>query len=127
LPSFEPKANPGDRTYRLACPDCGGRLQIIAFIADDAVPRRILLHLGLDSRGSSVSPGPVLVPVAGALSNPSRDVRLPPKMKVIRALGLNLHGATTTRKGRDPERRARTSHLAVGPGTSPHTSRARSR
>jgi hypothetical protein len=39
----------------LACPDCCGRLQIIAFIADDAVARRILLHLGLDSRGPPVA------------------------------------------------------------------------
>ena len=35
----------------LACPDCGGRLRLIAFIADDAVAGRILLHLCLDSRG----------------------------------------------------------------------------
>jgi hypothetical protein len=69
-PSSRPKAIPGTRTYRLpwadllkkvfavdvlACPDCGGRLQIIAFIADDAVARRILLHLGLDSRGPPVA------------------------------------------------------------------------
>jgi hypothetical protein len=39
----------------LACPDCGGRLKIIAFISDDAVARRILLHLGLDSRGPPVA------------------------------------------------------------------------
>ena len=66
----KPKANTGTRTYRLpwahllknvfavdglACPDCGGRLQIIAFIADDAVARRIFLHLGLDSRGTPVA------------------------------------------------------------------------
>jgi len=65
-PSSMPKANPGARTYRVpwadllkkvfavdvfACPDCGGRLQVIAFIADDAVAGRILIHLGLDSRG----------------------------------------------------------------------------
>ena len=75
-PSSRPKAIPGTRTYRLpwadllkkvfavdvlACPDCGGRLQIIAFIADDTVARRILLHLGLDSRGP---------PVAGAQAPP---------------------------------------------------------
>ena len=75
-PSSRPKAIPGTRTYRLpwadllkkvfavdvlACPDCGGRLQIIAFIADDTVARRILLHLRLDSRGP---------PVAGAQAPP---------------------------------------------------------
>ena len=69
-PRPRPKAIPGTRTYRLpwadllkkvfavdvlACPDCGGRLQIIAFIADDTVARRILLHLGLDSRGPPVA------------------------------------------------------------------------
>ena len=69
-PSSRPKAIPGTRTYRLpwanllkkvfavdvlACPDCGGRLDIIAFISDDAVARRILLHLGLDSRGPPVA------------------------------------------------------------------------
>jgi len=69
-PSSKPKANTGTRTYRLpwadllkkvfavdvlACPDCGGRLKIIAFISDDAVARRILLHLGLDSRGPPVA------------------------------------------------------------------------
>ena len=69
-PSSRPKPNTGARTYRvpwadllkkvfavdvLACPDCGGRLQIIAFIADDTVARRILLHLRLDSRGPPVA------------------------------------------------------------------------
>ena len=101
---------PGARTYRvpwaqllkkvfavevLACLDCGGRLQVIAFIADDAVAGRILLHLGLDSANparattaptpptpiessppSSVRPGPFLVPVACPLpgrANPFRS------------------------------------------------------
>ena len=35
----------------LACPECGGRMQIIAFIAQPKVARRILDHLGLDSTG----------------------------------------------------------------------------
>ncbi len=35
----------------LACPDCGGRLKLIAFVADAGVAGRILDHLGLDSRG----------------------------------------------------------------------------
>ncbi len=34
----------------LACP-CGGRLRLIAFIAEATVAKRILDHLGLDSRG----------------------------------------------------------------------------
>jgi len=55
-PSSRPKAIPGTRTYRLpwadllkkvfavdvlACPDCGGRLQIIAFIADSVCDRLV--------------------------------------------------------------------------------------
>jgi len=58
----EPRHEVGDDLLKkvfavdvLACPDCGGRLQIIAFISDDAVARRILLHLGLDSRGPTVA------------------------------------------------------------------------
>jgi hypothetical protein len=35
----------------LACPQCGGRLRLIAFIAEPAVARKILDHLGLDSTG----------------------------------------------------------------------------
>ena len=69
-PSSKPKASPRARAYRvpwaelltkvsavdvLACPDCGGRLHVIASIADDVVARRILLHLGLDSRGPPVA------------------------------------------------------------------------
>ena len=39
----------------LACPQCSGRLQVIAFIAQVAVARRILEHLGLDSQGPPVA------------------------------------------------------------------------
>src|SRR6266545_1805439 len=35
----------------LACPECGGRMQLIAFIAESTVAKRILDHLGLDSTG----------------------------------------------------------------------------
>ncbi len=35
----------------LACPDCGGRLKLIAFMAEATVACRILDHLGLDSQG----------------------------------------------------------------------------
>jgi hypothetical protein len=34
----------------LACPRCGGRLELIASIAEPGVARRILDHLGLGSR-----------------------------------------------------------------------------
>ncbi len=39
----------------LACPECGGRMQIIAFIAQPKVARRILEHLGFDSTGPPVA------------------------------------------------------------------------
>jgi len=57
---------PSPRTYRvpwaallkkvfdvdvLACPECGGRLRLIAFIAEPTVARKILDHLALDSTG----------------------------------------------------------------------------
>src|SRR6266508_5749876 len=35
----------------LACPDCGGRLKLVAFIAGATVACRILDHLGLHSQG----------------------------------------------------------------------------
>lgn len=34
----------------LACPACGGRLELIAFIANAGVAKRILDHLGLDAQ-----------------------------------------------------------------------------
>ena len=37
-----------------AC-SCGGRLQIIAFIAEEKVAARILDHLGLDSRAPPIA------------------------------------------------------------------------
>jgi hypothetical protein len=40
------------RVYRvdvLSCPDCGGRMRVIAYLADPAVVRAILDHLGLPS------------------------------------------------------------------------------
>jgi len=39
----------------LACPDCGGRLKLVAFIAEPTVACRILDHLGLDSQGPPVA------------------------------------------------------------------------
>ncbi len=39
----------------LACPDRGGRLKLIALIAEATVARRILDHLGLDSQGPPVA------------------------------------------------------------------------
>ncbi len=35
----------------LACPECGGRMELVAFIAEAAVARKILDHLGLASTG----------------------------------------------------------------------------
>ncbi len=40
----------------LACPECGGRLRLIAFIAEPTVARKILDHLGLDSTGPPTRP-----------------------------------------------------------------------
>ena len=42
----------------LACPDCGGRLKLIAFIAEATVACRILDHLGVDSQGPPVASPP---------------------------------------------------------------------
>jgi len=38
----------------LACPDCNGRMQLIAFITQATVAKRILDHLGLESTGPPV-------------------------------------------------------------------------
>jgi hypothetical protein len=42
----------------LACPQCGGRMQLIAFIAEAQVAKRILDHLGLPSTGPPVARSP---------------------------------------------------------------------
>jgi Putative transposase len=51
----------------LACPECSGRLKLIAFIASEAVARRILDHLGLDATGPPLArarvPDELLEPV----------------------------------------------------------------
>jgi hypothetical protein len=39
----------------LACPECSGRIQLIAFIAEAKVAKRILDHLALDSTGPPVA------------------------------------------------------------------------
>jgi hypothetical protein len=41
----------------LACPDCSGRLQTIAFIADPGIARKILEHVELDATGPPVALG----------------------------------------------------------------------
>ena len=40
----------------LACPDCGGRLRLLATIADRAVVEKILTHLGLPADRPCPSP-----------------------------------------------------------------------
>ena len=47
----------------LACPDCGGRLHLIATLHDPAVIRKILAHLGLAPSGPRPGPAP---PAPGA-------------------------------------------------------------
>jgi hypothetical protein len=39
----------------LACPRCQGRLEVIAFIAEPTVARRILDHLGLASQAPPIA------------------------------------------------------------------------
>jgi hypothetical protein len=40
----------------LACPECGGRMMLIAFIAEPTIAKRILDHLHLDSTGPPLAP-----------------------------------------------------------------------
>jgi hypothetical protein len=47
----------------LACPDCGGRLRLIATLHDPAVIRKILAHLPRSQLGQSPGPTP---PESGA-------------------------------------------------------------
>jgi len=42
----------------LACPNCGGRLRLIATLHDPAVIRKILAHLALSHSGQSPGPAP---------------------------------------------------------------------
>ncbi len=61
----------------LACP-CGGRLQLIAFIAEATVAKRILDHLGLDSPGTAARPRPGAARGARPCTEPRRHrPRLP--------------------------------------------------
>ena len=39
----------------LACPRCAGRLEMIAYIAQPTVAKKILDHLGLESQGPPVA------------------------------------------------------------------------
>jgi len=39
----------------LSCPQCGGRMELIAFIAEVGVAKRVLDHLGLPSTGPPVA------------------------------------------------------------------------
>ncbi len=40
----------------LACPECGGRLRLVAFIPESEAAKRILDHLGLDATGPPAAP-----------------------------------------------------------------------
>jgi hypothetical protein len=40
----------------LACPECGGRMMLIAFIAEPTIAKHILDHLHLDSTGPPLAP-----------------------------------------------------------------------
>jgi hypothetical protein len=60
----EPAARALKLTHRafgidvLACPQCGGRLRLIATLHDPAVIRKILAHLALGHSGQSPGPAP---------------------------------------------------------------------
>jgi len=61
----------------LSCP-CGGRLQLVAFIAEVTVAKRILDHLGLDSPGAAGRPRPGAARHARPRPEPRRRrLRLP--------------------------------------------------
>jgi hypothetical protein len=48
----------------LECPDCGGRLRVVAYLAEGKASREILQHFGLDPTGPPVKkaePSPELV------------------------------------------------------------------
>jgi hypothetical protein len=75
----------------LACPDCGGRLQIVAFIAEATVAGRILDHLGLDSRGP---------PLARAQAPPPPELNDPgPSYHSSEPIQFCLPGARRTLAG----------------------------
>ncbi len=59
----------------LACPECNGRMQVIAFIAQATVAKRILDHLGEDSTGPPVAR--VAAPPEQVEPGPSYDVADP--------------------------------------------------
>jgi len=44
----------------LACPQCGGRLRLIAMLHDPAIVEQILAHLALASAPRSAGPAPPL-------------------------------------------------------------------
>jgi hypothetical protein len=54
----------------LACPQCGGRLRLIATLHDPVVIRKLLAHLGM-ARSGPPNPGPAPGPAA------SRHDRIP--------------------------------------------------
>ncbi len=55
----------------LECPICAGRLEIIAFIAEAGVAKRILDHLGMDSQGPPLAPA--RAPDDAELDDPGPD------------------------------------------------------
>jgi hypothetical protein len=62
----------------LGCPNCGGRLQIVAYIAEEAVARRILEHLRLDATGppltrAALAPEPAEPPPEYDLVDPAPE------------------------------------------------------
>jgi hypothetical protein len=68
----------------LACPQCGGRLRLIATLHDPAVIRKFLAHLGMARQGrvlvpphpslAALAPDPILEGAVGAVVPPPRRV-----------------------------------------------------
>jgi hypothetical protein len=84
-PGRPKRATETARNYRIsradlldvfACPECGGRMQLIAFIAEPTVAKRILDHLDLDSTGPPLAP-PRVGPPDSVDPAPAYDVADP--------------------------------------------------
>ena len=64
----------------MVCPDCGGRLEVVAFIDAPQTIRKILEHLGLWARPARPPPAPLVQgKVAALIAHSSGDRPAPPE------------------------------------------------